>query len=72
MNQTGPSQYLIALGYAGCGAGQLETELAENAWLSCPADTAILFDLPHDQRLNAAAKCLGVNLALLTRQAGHA
>lgn len=71
-DQTGPSRHLIALGYAGWGAGQLETELAENAWLSCPADPAILFDLPHDQRLNAAARNLGVNLALLTRQAGHA
>jgi len=69
---TGPAKYLITLGYAGWDAGQLETELTDNAWLTCPADSAILFDLPFDQRLNAAAARLGVNLSLLTSQAGHA
>ncbi|UTW06224.1 YqgE/AlgH family protein [Pseudomonas benzenivorans] len=69
---SGPDKYLIALGYAGWEAGQLETELTDNAWLTCPADTAILFDLPFDQRLNAAAARLGVDLSLLTSQAGHA
>ena len=68
----GPEKYLITLGYAGWEAGQLEAELADNAWLTCPADNAILFDLPFDQRLNAAAARLGVNLSLLTSQAGHA
>ncbi|VXC07756.1 hypothetical protein PSEUDO8Z_10088 [Pseudomonas sp. 8Z] len=68
----GPDKYLIALGYAGWDAGQLEAELADNAWLTCPADSSILFDLPYDQRLHAAASRLGVNLALLTSQAGHA
>lgn len=71
-DHTGPDKFLIVLGYAGWGAGQLESELADNAWLSCKADSAILFDLPHEQRLQAAAKHLGVNLALLTSQAGHA
>lgn len=71
-DQTGPAKYLITLGYAGWGAGQLESELADNAWLNCPSDQAILFDLPHEQRLEAAAKLLGVNLGLLTSQAGHA
>ena len=69
---SGPDKYLIALGYAGWEAGQLEAELADNAWLTCPADKAILFDLPFDQRLNAAAARLGVDLSLLTSQAGHA
>ncbi|CAD5106438.1 YqgE/AlgH family protein [Zestomonas carbonaria] len=68
----GPEQYLIALGYAGWEAGQLEAELVDNAWLTCPADSHILFDLPYDQRLAAAAERLGVNLSLLTSQAGHA
>ncbi|MDC7825695.1 YqgE/AlgH family protein [Pseudomonas sp. BLCC-B13] len=68
----GPSRHLITLGYAGWEAGQLETELAENAWLTCPADSAILFDTPFDQRLSAAAARLGINLSLLTAQAGHA
>lgn len=69
---TGPDKYLITLGYAGWDAGQLEAELADNVWLTCPATQNILFELPHDQRLNAAAAQLGVNLSLLTSQAGHA
>lgn len=68
----GPRQHLIALGYAGWDAGQLEEELANNVWLSCPACSDILFDLPPEQRLHAAAASLGVNLNLLTAQAGHA
>ena len=68
----GPSQHLIALGYAGWEAGQLEAELAANAWLTCPADPHILFDMPAEQRLTAAAASLGVNLSLLSTQAGHA
>ncbi|MET1080427.1 MAG: YqgE/AlgH family protein [Pseudomonas sp.] len=68
----GPDKYLITLGYAGWEAGQLELELAANAWLSCPADPHILFDLPCEQRLDAAAARLGVNLSLLTSQVGHA
>ena len=68
----GPARHLITLGYAGWEAGQLETELTENAWLTCPADSAILFDTPFDQRLSAAAARLGINLSLLTAQAGHA
>lgn len=68
----GPARHFIALGYAGWEAGQLEAELAANAWLSCPASTEILFDLPYDQRLNAAAASLGVDLRLLSTQVGHA
>jgi putative transcriptional regulator len=69
---SGPEKYLITLGYAGWDAGQLESELTNNVWLTCPADNIILFDLPFDQRLEAAAARLGVNLSLLTSQAGHA
>lgn len=68
----GPEKYVIALGYAGWEAGQLEQELISNTWLTCPADSQILFDTPFDQRLAAAAARLGVNLSLLTSQAGHA
>ncbi|WP_068824890.1 YqgE/AlgH family protein [Pseudomonas sp. BMS12] len=68
----GPSQHLITLGYAGWEAGQLEQELSDNAWLTCPADSEILFATPFDQRLGAAAARLGINLSLLTAQAGHA
>ncbi|QAY83745.1 YqgE/AlgH family protein [Pseudomonas arsenicoxydans] len=68
----GPPKSLIALGYAGWEAGQLEAELAQNAWLTCPFDAAILFNTSSELRLEAAAKRLGVNLSLLTSQAGHA
>lgn len=69
---SGPQQSLITLGYAGWDAGQLEDELANNAWLTCPFDADILFNTPSPLRLNAAAARLGVNLSLLTSQAGHA
>ncbi len=68
----GPKRHLIALGYAGWEPGQLEAELLENVWLSCPAQPHILFDLPHEQRLHAAAASLGVDLNLLSSQVGHA
>lgn len=68
----GPGQALIALGYAGWGAGQLEREMADNAWLNGPADQGILFDLPHEQRWEAAAALLGVDFDRLSDQTGHA
>lgn len=68
----GPVSSLITLGYAGWEAGQLESEMAENAWLTCPFEADILFAVPSEQRLEAAAARLGVNLSLLTSQAGHA
>lgn len=68
----GPEDSLIALGYAGWGAGQLEQEMAANAWLSGPADEHIVFDLPHEKRWEAAAASLGVDLNLLSMDAGHA
>jgi len=68
----GPDKALIALGYAGWGAGQLDEEIQNNAWLSGPADPAILFNMPADQRWNAAARLLGVDMNLLSTDAGHA
>jgi len=68
----GPSRTLVALGYAGWGAGQLERELQENAWLSGPADQSILFELPAERRWEAAARLLGVDVNLLSSDAGHA
>jgi len=67
----GPRQSLVALGYAGWGAGQLEQELADNAWLTTPADSDIIFNTPIEQRAKAAAATLGVDLALIAPQAGH-
>lgn len=68
----GPEQQLIALGYAGWGAGQLEREIGENSWLSCPADLDIIFATRAEERLSAAASKLGVDLSLLSTEAGHA
>ena len=69
---SGPDKSLVALGYAGWSAGQLETEITENSWLTLPADSAIIFDTPYHQRVNAAAAKLGVDLNLLSGEAGHA
>lgn len=68
----GPQHTLIALGYAGWGAGQLENELAANAWLTLPADPSVLFDVPIEQRAQVAAARLGINLDLLSSTAGNA
>ncbi|NTV11745.1 MAG: YqgE/AlgH family protein [Zoogloea sp.] len=67
-----PGEMLVALGYAGWSAGQLEEELAQNAWLTVPADMAIVFDLPFEERLAAAMQLLGVDYARLSDTAGHA
>lgn len=68
----GPERALIALGYAGWASGQLEQEITQNAWLSGPADFELMFSTPVDQRWSRAAGLLGVDLTLLSREAGHA
>ena len=68
----GPEKYLIALGYAGWGGGQLEEELAANSWLSGPVDSGIIFDTPPEKRWEAAATLLGVDLSRLSNDVGHA
>ncbi|SEP75548.1 putative transcriptional regulator [Ectothiorhodospira magna] len=68
----GPPSYLIALGYAGWGPGQLEQEIGDNVWLTCPAAADVLFQEPPDKRWQAAAGQLGVDLSLMSGQAGHA
>lgn len=68
----GPARTLVALGYAGWAGGQLEHELQDNAWLSGPADMRILFDMPADERWAAAAQLLGIDLNLISTEAGHA
>jgi len=69
---SGPRRMLVALGYAGWGAGQLEQELADNAWLCGPADMGIIFDTPWQQRWEAAAALMGVDLNHISNQIGHA
>ena len=68
----GPSPAAVALGYAGWDAGQLETELAANAWLSAPADPSIIFATPVADRWRAAAALLGVDIRNVTSYSGNA
>ena len=67
-----PNDFLVTLGYAGWSDGQLEEELAANAWLTVKADPKIIFGLPPEQRLDAAMRLLGVNFTNLSDVAGHA
>lgn len=68
----GPRQALMALGYSGWGAGQLESEIAENGWLTCPADLDLLFDTDIDRKYDRILASIGVDLARLSPAAGHA
>ena len=68
----GPEDNLIALGYASWRAGQLESEISNNNWLLLPADSAIIFDTPCHLRAKAAAAKLGIDLNLISPEAGHA
>lgn len=71
-NGKGPLKRLIALGYAGWSAGQLEEEILANSWLTVPADSSIIFDTPIDQRWATVAQNLGIDLNLISSTAGHA
>ena len=68
----GPRQMLVTLGYAGWAPGQLEHELAQNAWLTVGAELSIIFDMPAENRLPAAMALLGINPAMLSDSTGHA
>ncbi len=68
----GPRRILVSLGCAGWSAGQLEEEIAKNGWLTVQADAGIIFDLPIEERFNAAIKLLGIDPMMLTGEAGHA
>ena len=67
-----PSEIIVSLGYSGWDAGQLEDELAQNSWLTVPAKSSILFDLPPEERLPAAMQKLGISFSQLSDVAGHA
>ena len=67
-----PSEIIVTLGYSGWDAGQLEDELARNSWLTVPARSGILFDLPPEERLPAAMQKLGISFTQLSDVAGHA
>jgi len=67
-----PDQFLVALGYAGWGAGQLEQEMANNIWLSLPANQAVLFHPVWEEKLDKAAQILGIDLRFMAARPGHA
>jgi putative transcriptional regulator len=69
---TGPKKYIVALGYAGWGGGQLEGELRENAWLTVLADNEIVFDMPLPKRFDGALGRLGIRIDRLHSEGGHA
>lgn len=68
----GPAHPLVALGYAGWEAGQLEGEMLANAWLNVAATPELVFETPFDQRWDMAARTLGIDIARMAPDAGHA
>ncbi|MCJ9427632.1 YqgE/AlgH family protein [Kordiimonas marina] len=69
---TGPKHHLLALGYAGWGAGQLEQEIQSNSWLTAEADDEIIFNTELEQKWPRAMAMLGVNVSMLSAETGHA
>jgi len=67
----GPERAIMTLGYAGWSAGQLESEIQWNGWLHCPADPSLVFDRDLDGKYDRALKKLGIDIGLLSREAGH-
>jgi len=68
----GPEQALLALGYAGWAAGQLEQEIQSNGWLHCDSDEAIVFDADSDTKYERALRKIGIDPGRLSSEAGHA
>lgn len=68
----GPAAFIIALGCAGWAGGQLEQEMADNAWLTCPLNEKIVFESPVEDRWAAAVRMLGIDPGLLSHTPGHA
>ncbi len=68
----GPAKYIVALGYAGWGSGQLESEMRHNAWLSVMATAEIIFDQPVAERWEQAVARLGIDVDRLQPSGGHA
>jgi putative transcriptional regulator len=68
----GPASALLALGYAGWAPGQLETEIQDNGWLHCSADAELIFGVDVGRKYEQALEKLGINLAMLSSEAGHA
>jgi len=71
-NGTGPKRVLITLGYSGWSAGQLEDEMSRNGWINVGAAPEVIFDTPVEQRYERALSLLGIDLRMLSQEAGHA
>lgn len=71
-NGAGPRRILVTLGYAGWGAGQLEDEMGRNSWINVEAAPDIIFDTPVEQRYDRALSLLGIDVHMLSQDAGHA
>jgi putative transcriptional regulator len=69
---SGPDRSVVALGYAGWEAGQLEQEMLQNTWLSVPASPEIIFDVPFTDRWSVAAEIIGIDISQISPHAGHA
>jgi putative transcriptional regulator len=68
----GPKSAVLALGYAGWAPGQLENEIHQNGWLHCSADSELIFGQDNDGKYEMALKKIGIDLGMLSSQAGHA
>ena len=68
----GPESAVLALGYAGWAPGQLETEIQANGWLHCTADPELIFGPDTDGKYEKALKKIGIDLGMLSSEAGHA
>jgi putative transcriptional regulator len=71
-DEAGPSRVTVALGYSGWSREQMDQEMAENSWLTAEATEEILFELPVEERWSTAARQLGIDINLLSGEAGHA
>ena len=71
-NGSGPESAMLALGYAGWSPGQLDSEIQANGWLHCPAEPGLIFDRDLDSKYSRALKLIGIDLAMLSEEAGHA
>jgi len=69
---SGPKRVLVTLGYSGWGAGQLEEEMSRNGWINVGAVPEVIFDTPAERRYERALSLLGIDLSVLSQEAGHA
>jgi putative transcriptional regulator len=68
----GPVSAILALGYAGWAPGQLENEIQQNGWLHCAADAELIFGTDIETKYDKALQKIGIDLAMLSTEAGHA